>query len=179
MSGRRKRWNDDAAPIWEVERPERDLVGTPGRRGDDAARVRQQDKHVKRRDAESAETTLNPANHRGWIFVFRILINQNVLCHICLAADDGREGETSMAKKTDTVEVTFFVGIDEKGNFAVDDDQENARDGVTSADEPGDCLDIYEVTISVPKAKAKKVHLGTIVRSEDDASITVESIEAA
>ena len=84
-----------------------------------------------------------------------------------------------MARKTDTTEVKFFITADEKGNFGVDTNIESARDELFGKDDLGDCMDVYEVTVSVPKAKTKRVHLGTVARSEDGASITVESVEAA
>jgi hypothetical protein len=83
-----------------------------------------------------------------------------------------------MAKKLDTTEVKFFVAIDENGVFGVDDDVESARDTVCGNTE-GDCLDVYEVTITVPKARRKAVHLGAIKVADDGAGITVESVEVA
>jgi hypothetical protein len=60
----------------------------------------------------------------------------------------------------------------------VDSDRECARDELCGRTE-GDCQDIYEVTISVPKAKVRKVHLGMMNVADDGASIAVESVKAA
>jgi hypothetical protein len=83
-----------------------------------------------------------------------------------------------MVKKADTSEFTFFVAIDENGRVRGDEDSEGARERLND-DTEGDCLDVYEVTVRVPKARRRKVDLGTIVRSEDGASLTVEGVEAA
>ena len=40
-------------------------------------------------------------------------------------------------------------------------------------------MDVWQVTIRAPKAKVRKVHLGTIAIGEDGPSLTVESVEAA
>jgi hypothetical protein len=100
-----------------------------------------------------------------------------MLCHICLAADDGREGETGMAKKSDTAEFTFLIAIDENGKVRGDEDSQGARERLND-DSEGDCLAVYEVTVRVPKARRRKVDLGTITVAEDGASLTVESVEA-
>jgi hypothetical protein len=66
------------------------------------------------------------------------------------------------------------VAIDESGKHDVDCDLERAQEAV-SFDGGGLCLD---VTITVPKAKAKRVHLGAIQCGEDGA-IMVSGIAAA
>jgi len=83
-----------------------------------------------------------------------------------------------MAKDKEFTEVTFFIAVDENNKFGVDSDRESARDELCARTE-GDCLDMYEVTVWVPKAKVRKVHLGTMTVAEDGASLTVAAAKAA
>jgi hypothetical protein len=77
--------------------------------------------------------------------------------------------------------VTFFIAIDENGKHDVDIDLDQARDGVLFGSDSGDGfhLDVYEVTVTVPNAKARKLHLGTLKVAEDEGRITVKSVKTA
>jgi hypothetical protein len=81
-----------------------------------------------------------------------------------------------MAK--DTTEVRFFIAVDENGKFGVDSERESARDELCGRTE-GDCMDLYEVTMSVPKAMVRKVHAGALKVEETERVLKVTAIEAA
>jgi hypothetical protein len=98
------------------------------------------------------------------------------MCHMLYVANDRRQGDTDMAK--DTVKYTFHLAIDDNGKVGLGEDSADAYERCFE-DGEGTCIEMFTLTLDVPKARPKKVHLGVITRSDDGAGITVESVTEA